>query len=46
MFTYILQAKLFNEQLYKLMNDCGSPIVKPPSLANKDLDLFKLYKLV
>ncbi|VDO73926.1 unnamed protein product [Schistosoma margrebowiei] len=33
-------------QLYRFMDERGTPINKAPSLANKDLDLYKLYKLV
>ncbi|KAG5452873.1 hypothetical protein CSKR_107418 [Clonorchis sinensis] len=33
-------------QLYRFMDEGGAPINKAPSLANKDLDLYKLYKLV
>ncbi|VDO77242.1 unnamed protein product, partial [Schistosoma mattheei] len=31
-------------QLYRFMDERGTPINKAPSLANKDLDLYKLYK--
>ncbi|CAL8102979.1 unnamed protein product [Calicophoron daubneyi] len=33
-------------QLYSFMDEGGTPINKAPSLANKDLDLYRLYKLV
>ncbi|CAH8592181.1 unnamed protein product [Dicrocoelium dendriticum] len=33
-------------QLYRFMDEGGTPINKAPSLANKDLDLYKLYRLV
>ena len=37
---------LFVARLYKFMDDRGTPINKGPILANKDLDLFKLFRLV
>ncbi|XP_040267214.1 AT-rich interactive domain-containing protein 4A isoform X2 [Bufo bufo] len=36
----------FLQQLYKFMEDRGSPINKPPVLGYKDLNLFKLFRLV
>ncbi|CAI5697293.1 unnamed protein product [Oreochromis niloticus] len=36
----------FLQQLYKFMEDRGTPINKPPVLGYKDLNLFKLYRLV
>ena len=33
-------------QLYVFMDDHNTPINKAPSIANKDLDLYKLYQLV
>ncbi|CAH8873989.1 unnamed protein product [Trichobilharzia szidati] len=33
-------------QLYRFMDERGTPINKAPSLANKDLDLYRLYQLV
>ncbi|THD22405.1 AT-rich interactive domain-containing protein 4A [Fasciola hepatica] len=33
-------------QLYRFMDEGGTPINKAPCLANKDLDLYKLYRLV
>ncbi|MCJ8736796.1 hypothetical protein PDJAM_G00016590 [Pangasius djambal] len=36
----------FLQQLYKFMEDRGTPINKPPVLGYKDLNLFKLFKLV
>ncbi|CAK8690039.1 unnamed protein product [Clavelina lepadiformis] len=36
----------FLEQLYKFMEDRGSPMNKTPILGYKDLDLFLLYSLV
>ncbi|XP_043929512.1 AT-rich interactive domain-containing protein 4A [Protopterus annectens] len=36
----------FLQQLYKFMEDRGTSINKPPVLGYKDLDLFKLFRLV
>nr|XP_056707186.1 AT-rich interactive domain-containing protein 4A [Euleptes europaea] len=36
----------FLQQLYKFMEDRGTPINKPPVLGYKDLHLFKLFRLV
>nr|NP_001072026.1 Retinoblastoma-binding protein [Ciona intestinalis]BAE06667.1 Retinoblastoma-binding protein [Ciona intestinalis] len=36
----------FLEQLYKFMEDRGTPVNKTPVLGYKDLDLFMLYNLV
>ncbi|CAE1155260.1 AT-rich interactive domain-containing protein 4A,AT-rich interactive domain-containing protein 4B [Acanthosepion pharaonis] len=36
----------FVAQLYKFMDDRGTPINKGPSLGNKDLNLYKLFKIV
>ncbi|XP_075699539.1 AT-rich interactive domain-containing protein 4A isoform X2 [Rhinoderma darwinii] len=36
----------FLQQLYKFMEDRGTPINKPPVLGYKDLKLFKLFRLV
>ena len=36
----------FNEKLKKLHESKGTPIVRRPTLGQKDLNLFKLYKLV
>ncbi|XP_037688552.1 AT-rich interactive domain-containing protein 4A isoform X1 [Choloepus didactylus] len=36
----------FLQQLYKFMEDRGTPINKPPVLGYKDLNLFKLFRLV
>ncbi|XP_052009304.1 AT-rich interactive domain-containing protein 4A-like [Xyrauchen texanus] len=36
----------FLQQLYKFMDDRGTPINKPPVLGYKDLNLFKLFRLV
>ncbi|XP_033735580.1 AT-rich interactive domain-containing protein 4B-like isoform X2 [Pecten maximus] len=36
----------FVAQLYKFMDDRGTPINKGPTLSNKDLNLYKLFKVV
>uniref|UniRef100_A0AAZ3PVV3 ARID domain-containing protein n=1 Tax=Oncorhynchus tshawytscha TaxID=74940 RepID=A0AAZ3PVV3_ONCTS len=36
----------FLQQLYKFMEDRGTPINKKPVLGYRNLDLFKLYRLV
>ncbi|KAA0199218.1 hypothetical protein HAZT_HAZT000693 [Hyalella azteca] len=36
----------FVAQLYKFMEDCGTPINKGPTIANRDLDLYRLFKIV
>ena len=36
----------FVAQLYKFMEERGSPINKAPTICNKDLDLHKLYSIV
>ncbi|KAM9556395.1 AT-rich interactive domain-containing protein 4A isoform 2-T2 [Guaruba guarouba] len=36
----------FLQQLYKFMEDRGTPINKPPVLGYKDLNLFQLFRLV
>ncbi len=36
----------FVAQLYKFMDDRGTPINRGPQVANRDLDLFKLFRLV
>ncbi|KAM6912795.1 AT-rich interactive domain-containing protein 4A [Xenentodon cancila] len=36
----------FLQQLYKFMEDRGTPINKPPVLGYQDLNLFKLFRLV
>nr|XP_009491091.1 PREDICTED: AT-rich interactive domain-containing protein 4A [Pelecanus crispus] len=36
----------FLQQLYKFMEEEGTPINKPPVLGYKDLNLFKLFRLV
>uniref|UniRef100_A0A0L8GVL4 ARID domain-containing protein n=1 Tax=Octopus bimaculoides TaxID=37653 RepID=A0A0L8GVL4_OCTBM len=36
----------FVAQLYKFMDDRGTPINKGPSLGNRDLNLYKLFKIV
>ncbi|OWF38408.1 AT-rich interactive domain-containing protein 4B-like isoform X2 [Mizuhopecten yessoensis] len=36
----------FVAQLYKFMDDRGTPINKGPTLGNKDLNLYKLFKVV
>nr|XP_061798731.1 AT-rich interactive domain-containing protein 4A-like [Nerophis lumbriciformis] len=40
------EREYFLQQLYKFMEDRGTPINKPPVLGYKDLNLFKLYRLV
>ncbi|KAM9294401.1 AT-rich interactive domain-containing protein 4A [Gastrophryne carolinensis] len=41
-----LERDNFLQQLYKFMEDRGTPINKPPVLGYKDLNLFKLFRLV
>ncbi|KAK7074649.1 DNA- binding [Halocaridina rubra] len=36
----------FVAQLYKFMEECGTPINSGPTVGNKDLDLYKLFKVV
>ncbi|KAK8753345.1 hypothetical protein OTU49_003980, partial [Cherax quadricarinatus] len=36
----------FVAQLYKFMEECGAPINSGPTVGNKDLDLYKLFKVV
>lgn len=36
----------FVAQLYKFMDDRGTPLNKNPSIANKDIDLYRLFKVV
>ncbi|CAG7822664.1 unnamed protein product [Allacma fusca] len=36
----------FVAQLYKFMDERGTPINKVPTVCSKDLDLYKLYKIV
>lgn len=36
----------FVAELYKFMDERGTPINKVPVVCNKDLDLYKLYKIV
>jgi len=36
----------FVAQLYKFMDDRGTPINRAPTFANTDLDLFHLFRLV
>ncbi|KAK5917524.1 hypothetical protein CgunFtcFv8_012407 [Champsocephalus gunnari] len=40
------ERDVFLQQLYKFMEDRGTPINKPPVLGYKDLNLFKLFRLV
>ncbi|XP_060119148.1 AT-rich interactive domain-containing protein 4A [Heteronotia binoei] len=40
------ERDIFLQQLYKFMEDRGTPINKPPVLGYKDLNLFKLFRLV
>lgn len=35
----------FVAQLYKFMEDCGTPINKGPTIANRDLDLYRLFRV-
>lgn len=35
----------FVAQLYKFMEECGTPINSGPTVGNKDLDLYKLFKV-
>ena len=37
---------LFVAQLYKFMDDRGTPINRAPTFANSDLDLFHLFRIV
>ncbi|XP_075049561.1 AT-rich interactive domain-containing protein 4A [Mixophyes fleayi] len=41
-----LERDNFLQQLYRFMEDRGTPINKPPVLGYKDLNLFKLFRLV
>ncbi|XP_063804067.1 AT-rich interactive domain-containing protein 4A isoform X2 [Pseudophryne corroboree] len=41
-----LERDNFLQQLYRFMEDRGTPINKPPVLGYKDLKLFKLFRLV
>jgi len=36
----------FVAQLYKFMDDSGTPINKAPTINNRDLDLYRLFKIV
>ncbi|XP_017784229.1 PREDICTED: AT-rich interactive domain-containing protein 4B [Nicrophorus vespilloides] len=36
----------FVAQLYKFMDDSGTPLNKTPTIGNKDVDLYKLFRLV
>lgn len=36
----------FVAQLYKFMEECGAPINSAPTVGSKDLDLYKLYKVL
>ncbi|KAM6956313.1 AT-rich interactive domain-containing protein 4B [Aplochiton taeniatus] len=40
------EREIFLEQLYKFMEDRGTPINKKPVLGYRNLNLFKLYRLV
>ncbi|XP_035671737.1 LOW QUALITY PROTEIN: AT-rich interactive domain-containing protein 4B-like [Branchiostoma floridae] len=40
------EKEKFLEDLYRFMEDKGTPITKPPVLGYRDLNLFKLYELV
>ena len=40
------ERKLFLTNLYSFMETQGQPIIKPPKLGFRDLDLHKLYKAV
>ena len=35
----------FVAQLYKYMEECNTPINKEPTVGNRDLDLYRLYKV-
>ena len=41
-----VEVEEFNEKLKKFHESKGTPMVRRPTLAQKDLNLFKLYKLV
>lgn len=36
----------FVAQLYKFMDDCGTPINKGPTIFDEDLDLYRLFKVL
>lgn len=36
----------FVAQLYKFMEECGAPINSGPTVGSKDLDLYKLFKVL
>ncbi|KAI8484158.1 histone H3-K9 trimethylation [Branchiostoma belcheri] len=40
------EKEKFLEDLYRFMEEKGTPITKPPVLGYRDLNLFKLYELV
>lgn len=35
----------FVAQLYKYMEECNTPINKGPTIASRDLDLYKLFRV-
>ena len=35
----------FVAQLYKFMEECGTPINKAPTIAGRDLDLYRLFRV-
>ena len=35
----------FVAQLYKFMEECGTPINNAPTVSGRDLDLYKLFKV-
>ena len=42
----VAEVEEFNEKLKKFHESKGTPMVRRPTLGQKDLNLFKLYKLV
>lgn len=36
----------FVAQLYKFMDDSGTPLNKSPTISNRDVDLYRLFRLV
>jgi Ras-related protein Rab-1A len=40
------EKDMFVALLYKFMDDCGTPLNKAPTILGRDLDLFRLFRIV
>lgn len=40
------EKDMFVALLYKYLEDCGTPLNKAPTILDRDLDLFRLFRIV